>query len=206
MSDYSGLLLWIDLIKDKCIFPLDGNDHFLNFLIVFDWWPIYLGYIMFGYSLFNNNYTFLLLTITNFIDYGINVALRSMIDEPNKFQPLTCPIIDEQMPALATERITVLVTVAWIIANYIYPFVIRGWLVMLITLSSVLAIFSRTYLYLSTPSQLFVGVAVGLVEGLILSFLFCVLKIKNYDQIISNFMENWYSLISAWIEGMNKFV
>lgn len=195
MSDYQELRLFLSGLTSNCEIP-NPDSVVTQFFIIYNFWPIFLGYVMFGLTLVKCDYIFLLLTATNFTDNWVNYVLRSWVGTSSNYQPETCPLIPEQMPALAAERISVLYTVIWFLATFTYPTRMGKSNILFLNFSSVLALYSRCYLGFSTPVQMFAGTGAGVVEGLILSLLFYFLKVHDYDKKIEYLLQYWYALFS----------
>ena len=195
MSDYSELKNVLDIIPSVCTIPYP-NSTVTNFFLIFNFWPIALGFIFFGWSVVKCNYPFLLLTITNFIDTGLNYLLQEVIDERNNIQPEACPFNDKQMPALAGQRVAVLYTVMWFLATFTYPQKMGKSNVLWWDAWTALALYSRMYLWFSTPLQMLIGALFGIVEGVCLSFFFYFLMVHGYDFVIIEKLSHWYIHIS----------
>jgi hypothetical protein len=196
MGDYQELKSFLGGLDSLCVFD-DFDSTVTQFFIIFNFWPIILGYIMFGMTMVKCDYILLLLTSTNFLDNWINYLLRSGIDTHDNYQPVTCPILPEQMPALASQRVVVLYTVMWCLATFIYPVRINKSTIVFLNFSSVLAIYSRMYLGFSTPAQMLAGALVGLMEGLCFTLIFYVLKVHEYDCWIEFLLKYWHSGLNS---------
>jgi len=192
MSDYHELQLLMDDVPDDCIIP-NPESIVTQFFIIFDFWPIYLGYIFMGLTLVKCDYSFLLLTTTNFLDYLLNYVIRSAGWETTSYQPETCFAGPHQLSALAAQRVTVLYIVIWFMATFTYPTRISKSNVMFINFSAVLALFSRLYLGFSTPQQMLIGAAIGVGEGLFFSFVFYFLMVRRIDRKFVRLMRNRYT-------------
>ena len=189
MSDYKELHLFLSALSVNCTIPAQDS-VITEFFLLYNFWPIALGFFVLGLTIIKCDYVILLLTVTNFIDNSINFGLRTAVGVSNNIQPENCPIDPTQMPALSSERITVLYTVIWFLATFTYPCKVGRWFVVVGNFVSVLALYSRMYLRFSTPQQMFAGCGVGLIEGFILSIFFYFLKVHHYDMAIVNLLKN----------------
>ena len=191
MGDYKELGNFVLCAISACNVP-SPDSVATDFFVVFNFWPIYLGFVMLGFTLTKCNYVFLLLTVTNYLDNTLNYLLREGIGKSDNFQLPSCPILVDQMPALASEKVVCLYTVAWFLVIYAYPTAPGKSNIVLLNFCAVLALFSRCYLGFSTPLQMVVGAGIGASEGIILSFIYYYLKIHRLDIVLVNLMTRYY--------------
>ena len=195
MSDYQELCEFLKPLDTVCIIP-QPSSTITKFFLIYNFWPIFMGYVMLGLTVVKCDYVFLLLTITNFMDNWINYSLRSTINNSSLFQPSTCPLLDDQMPALSSQRIAVLYTVIWFLATVTYPTRMGKANILFINFSAVTALYSRLFLGFSTPEQMIVGALVGILEGVCFSLVFYYLKIHKYDRWICHYLSYWYQNVA----------
>lgn len=193
MSDYQEFWMLMKTLDGPCVFP-DVESVATEFFVLANFWPIFVGYLMLGLTVVKCNYEFLLLSASNFFDNWVNFTLRNWFGESDRYQPDTCPLLEKQMPALASQRIALLYTTIWFLATFTYPKVFGKSNMLFLNFSMVLALYSRLYLGFSTPLQMLVGSAFGVLEGLLLSLFFYYLKVHRYDQSIEALLRKWYTL------------
>ncbi len=191
MSDYEELESFMSPLNVICTIP-DGDSLITSFFLIYNFWPIALGFLILGRTITKFNFILLLLTCTNFIDNGFNYMLRTAVGPSNNIQTALCPTNIAQMPALGSQRIAVLYTITWFLATFTYPYKLKKFVVLMINFCAVLALFTRMYLGFSSPLQMFVGCLVGIGEGFVLSIFFFFLRIHEYDSTIIHFLQKWY--------------
>lgn len=191
MGDYHELELFLEFLDVNCTIP-NPDSAVTKFFVIYNFWPIFLGFIMLGITLVKCDYVFLLMTMSNFIDNGLNYALRTAVGPSSNLQGIDCPIEPEQMPALASQRIAVLYTVMWFLATFTYPRRLGKANVLCFNFCTVLALYSRMYIAFSTPAAMLIGCLIGVLEGFMLSLFFFYLMRHEYDKFIIMFLRTWY--------------
>jgi len=205
MSDYDELELLVGSLNINCTLP-NEDSLITEWLVIYNYWPIALGFIVFGVTITKCNYVFFLLTCTNYIDMGLNYVLRRMIGDSDNIQPANCELGLKQMPALGSQRVAVLYTVIWFIATFTYPGKMGKSNVLLINFCAMLALFSRMYLRFSSPLQMFIGCIIGTFEGFVLSVFFFYLKVHHYDRQIISYLKTWYIVLADDFITTDKYM
>lgn len=195
MGDIEELCDFLQNGTKGCIIP-DANSFITTCFLVVNFWPIYFGMVLLGVSLFRCNYICILITITIYVDNLINYSLRDIVGASNNFQPDACPLPSNQMPALASQKLVVLYTVVWFLLIYAYPTQPSKSTVLLANLLTITVLFSRLYLMLSTPVQIIAGAGAGLLEGIVLCFIFYYMKIHKIDAGVVRLTKRYYELFN----------
>lgn len=183
MSGWTDLSEITALYSANCVLS-HPNSIITEFFVVYNFWPIFLTFVVIGITLVQYEYTYFLLTVVMLADGGINYGLQQAYGDSTNFQPPTCPIEPKQLPALAAERITVLYIVGWFLVTYIYPRAVDTSKIWMFNIAAVLSLYARLYLIFSTPVQMLAGTVVGFVEGLLFSWLFLWIKEKGIDRVL----------------------
>lgn len=155
-----------------------------EFFIQFYYWPTYLTYISIGITLVHYEYIYFLMTVVMLADWGVSTGARSAFGPSNNFQPATCPIEQNQMPAVPAERLVVLYVAVWYIFTYLYPRPAKLYYIWGLNIAAVLAMFDPLYLVFNTPEQMYVGAAVGFAEALAFAVLFEWVKRLGIDKML----------------------
>ena len=180
---------WTDLSEITALYEAgcflnNPTSIITKFFVVYDFWPIFLTFVVIGITLVQYEYTYFLLTIVMLADGGINYGIQQAVGDSDNLQPPTCPLEPRQMPALASERIIVLYIVGWYLVTYIYPRPVDVSKIWMFNIAAVLALYARLYLLFSTPSQMLAGAGIGFVEGLLFSWFFWWLKERGIDRVL----------------------
>ena len=154
------------LYEDAC---LNFSDTWISqFFLVFDYWPIFLTFLFMGLAFQHSEVFYLILTFGTMGDglarWGLAVAFDQRGPEP------TCSD-DQQMPALAPQSITFLLTVVWMMTSHIWSIYITWYKVGGLYLAATIALGARAWLRFNTGPQMLAGCATGLVTGLVYSYL-----------------------------------
>lgn len=184
MSGYFDLINGLIPVYDaNCILQNSGS-IITNFLVFYNFWPLFLSWVVIGITLVHYEYIYFLFTVVLLADFGINYGLIMLFGPSTNIQPPTCPVDNYQMPALASERVIVLYVVGWFLVTYIYPRPLQVYKIWLFNVPAAIAIYDRLYLLFSTPEQMLVGAGIGFLEGLLFSLLFLWMKHVGLDKVL----------------------
>jgi hypothetical protein len=166
-----------------------------------DYYPVYLILVMCAFSITYCEVFLWLLTMVYFIDAPVNYGLQALIGPSDNIQPSACLPHQDQMPATGMQQVTVYWVVGWGMVLAVFPRPVRTWLIALFTLSATLALYTRVYLMFNSTVQLLVGMAVGLVEGVVYLMLLQVLVNSGLVPLFTDAIVGWFSSgISTWLD------
>lgn len=181
MSGFWDLTVLADYYETVCV-GIDGDSAIAKFFVVYDFWPVFLSFVIIGITLVQYEYIYFLFTIVMLVDGAINYGAQKAVGASDNLQPPTCPIEPNQMPALASERIMVIYIVGWFLVTFVYPRPMSTTKIFMFNIAGVLALYARFYLVFSTPAQMLAGAAIGFAEGMAFGYLFWNLRKRGWDK------------------------
>lgn len=170
---------WIDTGRLLCVVigkcPLfDSGPFFSPLFILIDYYPTYINTALTIICIYTWEFAFLYVWICMLIDFGLNAALRAIINTPNRFPD--CGSYAE-MPSYATELIILLNTLA---IGFVLLFNrnVMTYKIAVMNFVTLLVIFARVYIGINTILELVIGSIIGVVEGIIYSII--LYKCRGY--------------------------
>ena len=139
-----------------------------GFFIALNMWPAFVAFILMGIVLEHTEIFYSAFAWVFWAEWLINWGIRLAVGQPGP--EFGCePSV--QVPALATDLLTMSTVFLLISSSYSFDFPVRWYKLLMITIFGPLAIYSRVYLKFNTPGQLLWGVLSGLVMGILWSIL-----------------------------------
>lgn len=162
----------------------DSGDFMAQVWSTVDFWPFYLGLVFIGVSVHHNEMFFWILTTAIFVDWVINFGLRVAVGASDNIQPESCIEETRQMPALGTQSLTMLWTLAFGLVMVIYPRSVTSLKAGGFVASMQIMVYSRIYLVFSTPAQLIAGATIGFLMGVVFLGIVAVMRYLGIDKAI----------------------
>lgn len=142
------------------------DDFTSNTISVLDFYPLYITFAIGVMMLVHFQVFHWIWSCVLFSDMALNTLFRLLVGPSDNLQPPSCPIRQEQMPALGAQEITALLTTGLGLLALMRPMRTRCTVVVpLVTLGTVL-IYTRIYLIFNTTAQILAGAAIGYLEGI----------------------------------------
>jgi hypothetical protein len=170
------------MVEDSCPLYVTADSDFGPFMVLVDYYPIFLNASMIAVSVYHYELYFFLLSLVLAFDWFLNWLLHIAIGSGSRFPG--CGGANE-MPSFSSQHAVCLGVMIFTFFMLWCETHVRVHRLIMINFGIFIAVLARVYIGINTPQELMVGALIGATEGVIIQWILYRYLIPMSDALLN---------------------